>query len=104
MVDDTTSDDLDGTKILTSTPVRSDPLPLRASTMETSSGDPIHIPSRIFGSPTSHDNQEEGFSSKAENVNKILDENLKKMKASLAAGKQRKKRQFFDTMIKGNNF
>ena len=26
------------------------------------------------------------------------------MKASLASVKQRKKRQFFDTMIKGNNF
>ena len=72
--------------------------------METSSGDPIHIPSTIFGSPTSHDNQKEGFSSEAENVNKILDENLRRMKASLASVKQRKKRQFFDTMIKGNNF
>ena len=95
---------MDGTKILTSTPVRSDPPPLRASTMETSSGDPIHIPSTIFGSPTSNDNQQEGFSSEAENVYKILDENLKRMKASLASVKQRKKRKFFDTMIKGNNF
>ena len=72
--------------------------------METSSGDPIHIPSTIFGSPTSHDNQEKGFSSEAEDVNTILDENLKRMKASLASGKQRKNRQFFDTMIKGNIF
>ena len=72
--------------------------------METSSGDPIQIPSTVFGSPTAHDNQGEGFSSEAENVNKILDENLKRMKASLASVKQRKKRQFFDTMIKGNNF
>ena len=72
--------------------------------METSSGDLIHIPSTIFGSPTSNDNQQDGFSSEAENVNKILDENLKRMKAGLASVKQRKKRKFFDTMIKGNNY
>ena len=72
--------------------------------METTSGDPIHIPSTIVGSPTSNDNQEDGFSSEAENVNKILDEILKRIKASLASVKQRRKRKFFDTMIKGNNY
>ena len=72
--------------------------------METSSGDPIKMPSEIFGSPesqTANDIPRRDSLSEAENVNRLLDEQLKRMKATLAAGQQRQKRKFFNTMLKG---
>ena len=44
-------EDLDQTIIITSTPVHSDPPPLRMSDMDTQSGDTFSIPSEIFHSP-----------------------------------------------------
>ena len=48
-----TSTDSDKTIIVTSTPLKSDSPPLRRSDMETMSGDSLQLPSEIFGSPNS---------------------------------------------------
>ena len=48
-----TSTDSEKTIIVTSTPLKSDPPPLRRSDMETMSGDSVQLPSEIFGSPNS---------------------------------------------------
>ena len=70
--------------------------------METSSGDPVQIPSEIFGSPESQTvNDRRDSSSEEENVSRVLEEQLKRMKATLSATQQRQKRRFFDTMLTG---
>ena len=82
---------LEDTIVVTSTPVKSDPPPLRASTIETSCGDEINLPSEIFGSTDSSD--------EVKKLDREMDENLKKMKANL---ERQKKRKFFQCLLKGN--
>ena len=79
--------------------------------METSSGDNLNLPSSIFGSmeveqdmlndaqrqSSSRDEEEE----EEEEVQKQLEDNLRRMQAALTKGKERRKRQFFDNMLKG---
>ena len=95
------------TKMLTSTPIKSDPPPLRLSTMETSSGDNLNLPSSIFGSmefeeDMFNDGQRQSSSrDEEEEVQKQLEDNLRRMQDALTKGKERKKRQFFDRMLKG---
>ena len=109
-----TTDETDGTKIIfTSTPLNTNPPPLRASTMETSSGDNFSIPSAIFGSPptpptpmeieeyTSNYHQRQSSSEQEEEFQRQLDENLRRMQAALSQEKQRKKKKFFEDMLNG---
>ena len=102
------ADQNQSTKKLTSTPLKSDPPPLRLSTMETSSGDNFNLPSSIFGSmeieeDMMNDGQRQSSSrdEEEEEVQKQLEDNLRRMQDALTQGKQRKKRQFFDRMLKG---
>ena len=62
---------LEDTIVVTSIPVKSDPPPLRASTIETSCGDEINLPSEIFGSTDSSD--------EVKKLDREMEENLKKI-------------------------
>ena len=105
------SEESDVNKVLTSTPVKGQPPPLMGSRMETSSGDNYSIPSSILGSPSPihiHNNsnygQREPSSEEDEEEEKVqreLEDNLKRMKASIARDQQKRKRKFFQDMVKG---
>ena len=101
------ADQNESTKMLTSTPLKSDPPPLRLSTMETSSGDNFNLPSSIFGSMEieedmmNYGQRQSSSRDEEEEVQKQLEDNLRRMQDALTQGKQRKKRQFFDRMLKG---
>ena len=102
------SDQNDSTKMLTSTPLKSDPPPLIVSNMETSSGDNFNLPSSIFGSMEveqdilNHTQRESSSTYEEEQeVQKQLEDNLRRMQEALTKGKARKKRKFFDNMLKG---
>ena len=113
-------EDLDETIIITSTPVHSDPPPLRMSDMDTQSGDTFSIPSEIFGSPERENaggnntkspqqspcivdmNQAMNISSSSSDTSDAeLDKALQAMKKSLAHAQKMKKRTFFQTALKG---
>ena len=94
--------------MLTSTPLKSDPPPLRLSNMETSSGDNFNLPSSIFGSMEIEEDlsnhgqrQYSSISEEEEEVQKQLEDNLRRMQAAVTEGKERRKRQFFEEMLKG---
>ena len=107
----TISPQLNDTIILTSTPVKSDAPPVNFHRMETTSGDTFSLPSEIFGSPPTSDQspppplpqkiQQTSSDSSEEERNRQLDENLKRIKASIAKAQQRRKRKFFQTMLEG---
>lgn len=113
-------EDLEETIIITSTPVHSDPPPLRMSDMDTQSGDTISVPSEIFGSPdreyASESNKKSPQQSPSdvdmnEAMNKSgsssdtsdgeLEKALQAMKKSVAHSQKIKKRKFFETALKG---
>ena len=106
--------DLDQTIIVTSTPVHSDPPPLRMSDMDTQSGDTFSIPSEIFRSPDIQNSQGNNrkspqlspssvdmnqtmhnSGSSSDTSDSELDQALQAMKKSLAHCQKIKKRKFF---------
>ena len=113
-------EDLDQTIIITSTPVHSDPPPLRISDMDTQSGDTFSIPSEIFRSPDiqnspGNNRKSPQLSPSSVDMNQTmhnpgsssdtsdleLDQALQAMKKSLAHCQKIQKRKFFETALKG---
>ena len=109
VITSTKSEDSDSTKLFTSTPVKGNPPPLGASTIETSSGTHEPLPSEIFGSPIGSDQNQaqiqtptrDSFEEEEDLCDREIEENLKRMKASLEKAKETKKRKFFEKMLKG---
>ena len=95
-----TTPDSDVTIIVTSTPVKEKPLPLRFSNFETMSGETL--PSEIFGSPD-RDKQSPSKSPDSSSDD-ILNANLQTMRNVLHHSQQKqKKKRFFQQMLQGKN-
>ena len=111
---------MDETIIITSTPVYSDPPPLRMSDMDTQSGDTFSIPSEIFGSPERENSGGNNRKSPQQSPSSVdmnqamnnsgsssdtsdaeLNKALQAMKKSVAHSQKMKKRKFFETALKG---
>ena len=114
-------EDPHGTIIVTSTPVKDDPPPLKTSVIETNSRHLINLPSEIFGSPSSNEETqiEETPEEEASYLNKGMNTSppssisspnssdnelgaaLIDMKRAVSHSQNVRKRKFFKTAIQG---
>ena len=115
-------EDPDDTIIVTSTPVKNNPPPLKKSAIETNSGNLINLPSEIFGSPSCYEEnkiEETPEEEQSANLNKgmntspsssisspnssdnELSEALSNMKRAVSHSQNVRKRKFFETAIQG---
>ena len=95
---------------ITSTPVKRN---APAFVDKNGSGNSSNLPSTIFGSPESTSDKKPGDGGESSSdiseseLDNILDQNLNTMHSSLEATKQinrTRKRQFFDSMLKGKDY
>ena len=115
-------EDPDDTIIVTSTPVKNNPPPLKTSGIETNSGYLMNLPSEVFGSPSSYEEnkiEERPEEEESANLNKgmntspsstisspnsadnELSEALNNMKRAVSHSQNVRKRKFFETAIQG---